>query len=237
MNTFCGLCGELAGAGAHVRCVEHLRLEPPRYCAHCRRRMAVQVVPTGWSARCVEHGDTQPSDDVIMKELRGSMRAYAVTSSTSPDLSELELPTPIPQRAEVLLRVIRSGVCHTDIHLRDGHFDLGSRGRMRLTDTGVPYPRVMGHEVVGVVVAAGPDASDVEIGSRRLVYPWIGCGRCCVCLDGRENACARGRSIGVARLGGYVDHLLVLPRRHRGARSEPGSNDNLLGADRLQRGQ
>ena len=77
----------------------------------------------------------------------------------------MDVPTPTPEGTEVLLKVIRSGVCHTDTHLRAGYYDLGRRGHMRLTDRGVPYPLVMGHEVVGVVEAAGPDASGVEAGS------------------------------------------------------------------------
>jgi ribosomal protein S18 acetylase RimI-like enzyme len=52
---FCGLCGE---RGRHEACDRLLALEPPRYCARCRRRMVVQVHPTGWTARCVEHGTT-----------------------------------------------------------------------------------------------------------------------------------------------------------------------------------
>ena len=50
---YCGQCGE---PGTHEACRRMLELEPPRYCAQCRRRMVVQVHPTGWSARCVEHG-------------------------------------------------------------------------------------------------------------------------------------------------------------------------------------
>lgn len=50
---FCPHCGE---PGRHADCDGRLRLEPPRYCGQCRRRMVVQVHPTGWSARCVEHG-------------------------------------------------------------------------------------------------------------------------------------------------------------------------------------
>jgi ribosomal protein S18 acetylase RimI-like enzyme len=50
---WCGLCGE---PGTHDACAAKLELEPPRYCTQCRRRMVVQVHPTGWSARCVEHG-------------------------------------------------------------------------------------------------------------------------------------------------------------------------------------
>jgi hypothetical protein len=50
---FCARCGE---PGVHEKCRRALELEPPRYCARCRRRMVVQVTPTGWTARCVEHG-------------------------------------------------------------------------------------------------------------------------------------------------------------------------------------
>ena len=54
---FCDRCGEPVETGSHARCQAARRLEPPRYCTHCRRRMVVQVTPAGWSARCVEHGE------------------------------------------------------------------------------------------------------------------------------------------------------------------------------------
>ncbi len=54
----CDQCGEpLADDAVHDRCRAARELEPPRYCASCRRRMVVQVHPTGWTARCVEHGE------------------------------------------------------------------------------------------------------------------------------------------------------------------------------------
>ena len=53
---WCDLCGE---PGSHPACQDARALEPPRYCARCRRRLVVQVTPTGWTARCVEHGLTQ----------------------------------------------------------------------------------------------------------------------------------------------------------------------------------
>jgi predicted amidophosphoribosyltransferase len=54
---YCDRCGEPL-AGDHAACAASRELEPPRYCPHCRRRMVVQVTPTGWTARCVEHGVT-----------------------------------------------------------------------------------------------------------------------------------------------------------------------------------
>lgn len=136
------------------------------------------------------------------------MRTFAIPEESTTELVEQDVPTPTPTGTGVLLRVTHSGVCHTDTHLREGYYDLGERGQMRLVDRGVPYPLVMGHEVVGVVEETGPDAG-VAKGETRLVYPWIGCGECAACLDGRENACAKGRNIGVARPGGYADHIVV----------------------------
>jgi len=54
---YCGRCGEQVNIGDHSGCEVALDLEPPRYCADCRRRMVVQIVPTGWRARCVKHGE------------------------------------------------------------------------------------------------------------------------------------------------------------------------------------
>jgi hypothetical protein len=54
--TFCDQCGDDVAASPHDACAARRALEPPRYCAQCRRRMVVQVLPRGWSARCVEHG-------------------------------------------------------------------------------------------------------------------------------------------------------------------------------------
>ncbi|MET8349194.1 MULTISPECIES: hypothetical protein [unclassified Micromonospora] len=55
---WCDRCGEpVAAGGAHPGCASARQLEPPRYCHRCRRRMKVQVLPVGWSAVCVEHGE------------------------------------------------------------------------------------------------------------------------------------------------------------------------------------
>jgi hypothetical protein len=61
MQGYCGRCGEPVDDGPHEDCARLLTLEPPRYCALCRRRMKVQVSPMGWAATCVEHGVTTSS--------------------------------------------------------------------------------------------------------------------------------------------------------------------------------
>jgi hypothetical protein len=54
---YCARCGGDRASGDHLACDAALVLEPPRYCSVCRRRMVVQIVPTGWTAHCSEHGD------------------------------------------------------------------------------------------------------------------------------------------------------------------------------------
>ncbi len=56
MNAWCDRCGEALSVGTHDACAAARTLEPPRYCPACRRRMKVQVFPSGWTAACVEHG-------------------------------------------------------------------------------------------------------------------------------------------------------------------------------------
>ncbi|WP_461154616.1 alcohol dehydrogenase [Saccharopolyspora tripterygii] len=109
----------------------------------------------------------------------------------------------------MLLKVVRSGVCHTDTHLRQGSYDLGSRGSLRLADRGLTYPLVMGHEVVATVEQVGENVTAHRPGDVRLVYPWIGCGECRQCREGRDNHCPAGKNLGVARHGGYAEYVLV----------------------------
>jgi D-arabinose 1-dehydrogenase-like Zn-dependent alcohol dehydrogenase len=120
-----------------------------------------------------------------------------------------EAPTPEPKGSEVLLKVLAAGVCHSDLHLADGWFDLGGGKRMSLQDRGMKLPVTLGHENVGEVVAVGPDAKSVKVGARMLAHPWIGCGECGPCKRGEENLCTKMRSLGVFSNGGYADYLLI----------------------------
>jgi hypothetical protein len=56
--SYCGWCGRSRDEGDHATCDRRLAsIDPPRHCAHCGRRMVVQVTPTGWTARCSRHGE------------------------------------------------------------------------------------------------------------------------------------------------------------------------------------
>jgi D-arabinose 1-dehydrogenase-like Zn-dependent alcohol dehydrogenase len=136
------------------------------------------------------------------------MISYDVCECGAP-LEPMDRPTPKPKGSEVLLRVLAAGVCHTDLHLAEGFYDLGSGKRLAMSDRGVKLPLTMGHETVGEVVAVGPEARGVAVGDRRLVFPWLGCGTCPPCRRGDENLCGAPQTIGIFRPGGYADHLLV----------------------------
>ena len=81
-------------------------------------------------------------------------------------LEARDYPTPKPQGTEVLLRIQAAGVCHSDVHIRAGYFDLGDGERVNLADRGAKLPLTLGHETVGEVIALGPDAEAVAAGSH-----------------------------------------------------------------------
>jgi alcohol dehydrogenase, propanol-preferring len=136
------------------------------------------------------------------------MRSYDVIDFGAP-LEARERPTPKPAGSEVLLRMLAAGVCHSDLHIWEGWYDLGGGKRLTVKDRGMVPPLTMGHEIVGEVVAFGPEATGVKVGDRRLAHPWIGCGSCAVCRRGEEQLCAAPRFLGVHKPGGYADHVMV----------------------------
>ena len=136
------------------------------------------------------------------------MKAYQITNWGQP-LEERDVPVPQPAGTEVLIKITACGICHSDIHIWDGFFDLGGGRKLSLEDRGLALPFTMGHEPVGEVVALGPDAAGVRVGDRRIVYPWIGCGTCGVCLRGEELLCNNPITVGTRRDGGYAEYLVA----------------------------
>src|SRR5215468_11954100 len=105
------------------------------------------------------------------------MRSQAITEFGAP-LQELETPTPVPTGTEVLLKVHNAGVCHSDVHIHDGYFDMGGGNKLPAP---MPLPGVLGHEIEGTVAALGAGVTGPAVGTRVAVYPWIGCGACAAC--------------------------------------------------------
>jgi len=136
------------------------------------------------------------------------MKSYVLTEFGKP-LIAVETPPPQPHGSEVLLKTLAAGVCHSDLHLHDGFYELGGGKRLTLSDHGINPPITMGHEIAGAVAAVGPDAKGVRPGDSYVAYPWIGCGTCAVCRAGNEQLCNDARTLGIRKPGGYADYVLV----------------------------
>ena len=136
------------------------------------------------------------------------MKSAKIVSPNEP-LAVSEHETPKPQGNQVLVKVKSVGVCHSDLHLWEGGYDLGDGQFMKVTDRGVKYPVTPGHEIVGTVEEIGDLVTDVSKGDDVLVFPWIGCGECPACVVGNENLCDSPQSMGVFQDGGYSDFTLI----------------------------
>ncbi len=129
--------------------------------------------------------------------MNATMRAMVLESPGAP-LQTRTLPIPQPRPGEVLLRVHACGVCRTDLHVADGE---------------LPHPKlplVLGHEIVGRVVAAGDGVGRFKPGDRVGV-PWLGrtCGACGYCRSERENLCDAPQFTGYDRDGGYAEYAVA----------------------------
>ncbi|MDP4003341.1 zinc-dependent alcohol dehydrogenase family protein [Methylobacterium sp. NEAU K] len=125
------------------------------------------------------------------------MLAMVLRSVGGPLLPE-HRPDPEPAPGEVRIRVEACAICRTDLHVIDGELPQAV------------YPVVPGHEVVGLVEAAGPGVTDRRPG-MRVGVAWLGhaCGRCRYCEAGRENLCDTPGFTGCTRDGGFASHLLA----------------------------
>ena len=140
------------------------------------------------------------------------MRAHCIVRHGEP-LEALDRPIPEPVGTEVLVRVTAAGLCHTDLHIWEGSYDLGGGKRLTLAERGIHLPITPSHEICGEIVAAG-SLADVRGGMRCLVHPWIGCGACAACQRGEENICIKPQSLGIVRPGGFGEYVLVPDPRY-----------------------
>jgi len=138
----------------------------------------------------------------MMQLRRQSLVAYGQP------LCETVAECPRPHGTEVLIRVACCGVCHSDLHIQDGYFALSGDKRLDITkDRALPF--TLGHEIAGVIEAAGDKAEGAVVGRSVALYPWIGCGTCAACRAGEENMCAAHHHLGIAVDGGFATHVLV----------------------------
>jgi D-arabinose 1-dehydrogenase-like Zn-dependent alcohol dehydrogenase len=140
------------------------------------------------------------------------MKSFDIVEWGKP-LQQVLRDTPEPEGSQVRVKVTACGVCHSDLHIQSGKLDLGNGRNVSFEDVGVRLPFTMGHEIVGVVDAAGPHSSAVP-GTPCVVYPWAGCGICRFCKAGDEVSCEAGQALGTRRPGGFSDYVLVAHQRY-----------------------
>jgi NADPH:quinone reductase-like Zn-dependent oxidoreductase len=103
---------------------------------------------------------------------------------------------PVRRSGQILIRIRRVGICGTDYHIFRG------------TQPYLSYPRVMGHELAGTV-AESDDAGRFAVGATVCVMPYLFCGRCGACRQGKTNCCTDIQVLGVHIDGGLADYLVV----------------------------
>ena len=113
------------------------------------------------------------------------------------DLEFREVPTRKPKPDEVLIRIKAAGICHSDVHYRDG---ISSVDHLPIT---------LGHEIAGEIEMIGRDVTDFQVGDRVCVNYMVTCGRCKYCIQGTEQFCVEGKMIGKNINGGYAEKITV----------------------------
>jgi threonine 3-dehydrogenase len=133
-----------------------------------------------------------------------------VKSHPKPGLWLEEIPVPVPGINDVLIRVLMTGICGTDLHIYE--WDQWSQST-------IPVPLVIGHEFVGEVTEVGSNVADLQPGDIVSGEGHVVCGRCRNCLAGRRHLCAHAMGVGVNRPGAFAEYI-ALPMsniwRHNG---------------------
>ena len=123
-----------------------------------------------------------------------------VKSHPKPGLWLEEIPVPVPGINDVLIRVLMTGICGTDLHIYE--WDQWSQST-------IPVPLVIGHEFVGEVTEVGSNVADLQPGDIVSGEGHVVCGRCRNCLAGRRHLCAHAMGVGVNRPGAFAEYIAL----------------------------
>ncbi|WP_256106010.1 L-threonine 3-dehydrogenase [Streptomyces sp. ODS05-4] len=123
-----------------------------------------------------------------------------VKHKAEPGLWLMDVPEPETGPGDVLIRVLRTGICGTDLHIRS--WDNWARGAVRT-------PLVLGHEFVGEVAGVGADVTDIAVGDLVSGEGHLVCGKCRNCLAGRRHLCRATVGLGVGRDGAFAEYVAL----------------------------
>ena len=123
-----------------------------------------------------------------------------VKKESKPGLWLQDVPEPTIGINDVLIRVDRTGICGTDLHIYK--WDAWAQKT-------IPVPMVVGHEFVGEIVAVGSNVNDFRVGDVVSAEGHVVCGRCRNCLAGRRHLCKDTQGIGVNRTGAFAEYISV----------------------------
>lgn len=112
-----------------------------------------------------------------------------------------DIQKPIPQEGEALVKIRQIGICGSDFHAFNGNQPFFT------------YPRVLGHELAGTVETIVGDPYGLQTGDRVVILPYLECGKCIACLDGKTNCCTNLQLIGVHQDGG-MSEWITIPTDH-----------------------
>jgi NADPH:quinone reductase-like Zn-dependent oxidoreductase len=123
------------------------------------------------------------------------LRAVVIRAHGGPEvLEEAEVPDPIPEPGEVLVRVRACALNHLDLWTRKG-----------LPGRPVSFPHILGSDIAGEVVALGSPVDGISPSQRVMLSPGTSCGHCHMCLGGEDNSCRQYRILGYQIPGGYAE--------------------------------
>ncbi len=152
----------------------------------------------GFDGDADEPDQTQAQGKGARDRMSKTMKAALIRAFGEPLVID-EVPTPEPGASQVLVRIVATGVCHTDLHAVDGDWAIKPE-----------IPLIPGHEGVGYVAALGAGVTSLKEGDRVGVF-WLNrtCGHCEFCLSGREMICPKQINTGFATNGTYADYVLA----------------------------
>ena len=159
-----------------------------------------------------------------MSDISRSLMKAVQVSAPGADFELVQREIPEPKTNEVLIKVEACGICHGDAIVKEG-------GNFQ----GIQYPRIPGHEVIGIIAKLGPQVENWKVG-QRIGVGWHGghCFKCSACLRGEFGACENSLITGISVDGGYAEYMTA---RSEALVSIPDELDSIQGAPILCAGR